>query len=79
MEDGEDASGLMNKFLAAVVVLRMALAIIKNRPDQSISIDLWEAYSERMEDVVESVVEVLRDDEQCEVWGKEFKGEIHRP
>lgn len=78
IEDGEDSSGLMNKFLSAVVMLRMALPIIKNRPDQSFPIGQWNVYSEHMQYAMSKVVQILSDDKQCEAWGKKFKGEIHR-
>lgn len=77
IDGNEDPSGLMDKFLGAVVMLRMALPMIKNRPDQSLPIELWNVFSDRMDAAVEMAVEILGDDDQCEAWGKRFKGEFH--
>lgn len=78
IEGGVDPSGLMNKFLGAVVMLRMALPIVKNLPDQSFPISLWNVFSQRMDTTIEKAVDILSDDMQCEAWGKRFRGEIHR-
>lgn len=78
IEGGEDPSGLMNKFLGVVVMLRMALPIVKNPPDKSFPISLWNVFSARMDTAIEKAADILSDDVQCEAWGKRFRGEIHR-
>lgn len=74
IDGNADQSGLMVKFIGAVVMLRMALPMIQSRPDQTFSSDLWNDFADRMDTAVENAIEILSDDEQCEVWGKQFKG-----
>lgn len=78
IEHNEDHSGLMNKLLGAFVMFRTAFPMIQHRPDQSFSIVDWGVFSDRMDTAIEKVVEILRDEEQCEVWGKLFKGWFDR-
>lgn len=72
----EDPSGLMKKFLGAVVMFRMAFPIIKDRPDELFATDLWGVFSNRMETAVQKTVDILHDEEDCEAWGKRFKREF---
>lgn len=74
----EDPSGLMKKFLGAVVMFRTAFPIIKDRPDEFFPTDLWGVFSDRMDTAVQKTVEILHDEEDCEAWGKFFKREFDR-
>lgn len=77
--DGKhDASGLMKKFLGAAVMLRNALPLITNPPDESFPIDPWIAFCMRMDTAVEKAVEILNDDDQCQAWGALFQGVFRR-